>query len=72
MLPAYYRQEWEEDMVAAFLESMDSDDPETNEYNADHGRPSLAEIASVVCMPYGCVVVGTQPARRGRPRLPVW
>lgn len=45
LLPAAYRQQWEEEMVATFLDSVDTGDPETNE---DHGRLSLSEIASVV------------------------
>jgi hypothetical protein len=28
LLPGYYRQRWEEDMVAAFLDSWTSGDPE--------------------------------------------
>ncbi|MFU8875781.1 hypothetical protein [Micromonospora sp. SL4-19] len=50
LLPAAYRQQWEDDMVAAFLDSMDNDDPETAAYIADYGRPSLAEIASIVSL----------------------
>ncbi len=50
LLPAAYRQEWEDDMVAAFLESMDTGDPETTAYLADHGRPSLSEAASIVAL----------------------
>lgn len=50
LLPAAYRQEWEDDMVAAFLDSMDTGDPETTEYAADYGRPSLSEVASIVSL----------------------
>ncbi|MEU2615958.1 hypothetical protein ABZ570_30965 [Micromonospora sp. NPDC007271] len=50
LLPAAYRQQWEDDMVAAFLESMDNDDPEDAAYIADHGRPSLAEVASIMSL----------------------
>ena len=50
LLPAAYRQEWEDEMVAAFLESMNTGDPETDEYLADHGRPSLSEVASVLSL----------------------
>ncbi|MFD6751920.1 hypothetical protein [Micromonospora gifhornensis] len=50
LLPAAYRQEWEDDMVAAFLESMDTGDPETTAYLADYGRPSLSEAASIVAL----------------------
>ncbi|MGK5741455.1 hypothetical protein [Micromonospora sp. URMC 103] len=50
LLPAAYRQEWEDDMVAAFLRSMDTGDPETTAYAADYGRPSLSEVASIVSL----------------------
>lgn len=50
LLPAAYRQVWEEEMVAAFLESMERDDPEENEYLADYGRPSWSEVASVLAL----------------------
>ena len=50
LLPAAYRQEWEDDMVAAFLDSMDTGDPETTAYAADYGRPSLSEVASIVSL----------------------
>lgn len=48
MLPASYRKAWEEDMVATFLASMNTDDAEDGEYLADYGRPSWSEVASVV------------------------
>jgi hypothetical protein len=48
VLPAGYRQMWEEDMVAAFLLSVDTDDPDEAEYLADYGRPSWPEVASVL------------------------
>jgi hypothetical protein len=47
LLPRQYRQAWADDMVAAFLESMQSTDPETTAYLRDYGRPSVAEVASV-------------------------
>ncbi|SCG49716.1 hypothetical protein [Micromonospora coxensis] len=50
VLPAAYRQDWEDDMVAAFLDSMETDDPETTAYVADYGRPSLSEVASIVSL----------------------
>ncbi|TBL45041.1 hypothetical protein EYA84_01095 [Verrucosispora sp. SN26_14.1] len=50
LLPTAYRQEWEDDMVAAFLDSMDTGDPETAEYLADYGRPSLSEVASIASL----------------------
>jgi hypothetical protein len=50
LLPASYRKVWEEDMVATFLESMDTDDAEAAEYLADFGRPSWSEVASVAAL----------------------
>lgn len=50
LLPASYRQAWEEDMVATFLESEQPEDAEEAEFAADHGRPSWAEVASVVAL----------------------
>lgn len=50
LLPVDYRREWEDDMVAAFLESMDTGDAETTAYAADYGRPHLSEVASVIAL----------------------
>jgi hypothetical protein len=50
LLPAPYRAAWEQEMVAAFLESMATDDPEDADYLADYGRPSWSEMASVVAL----------------------
>lgn len=50
MLPASYRQEWEDEMVATFLASMDTDDRDEAEYRADFGRPGISEVASVAAL----------------------
>jgi hypothetical protein len=50
VLPAAYRKAWEEDMVATFLDSVDSDDAEAAEYAADYGRPSWSEVATVASL----------------------
>ncbi len=50
LLPASYREIWEEDMVSAFLASVHTDDPEDAEYMADFGRPAWSEVASVVAL----------------------
>ena len=47
-LPAAYRARWEEEMVATFLASMATDDPDEAEYLGDYGRPSWSEVASVM------------------------
>jgi len=48
--PASYREAWEEDMVGAFLASVQTDDPEADDYLADYGRPGWAEVASVLAL----------------------
>jgi hypothetical protein len=48
ILPADYRAAWEEEMVATFLAAELPDDPEDAEYQAEFGRPGIAEVASVV------------------------
>lgn len=52
ILPADYRADWEEEMVATFLAAELSDDrfddPEDAEVHAELGRPGLSEMASVL------------------------
>jgi hypothetical protein len=50
ILPAGYRAEWEEEMVATFLQSMATDDADDAEYLADDGRPGWSEVASVAAL----------------------
>jgi hypothetical protein len=64
LLPAGYRQVWQEDMVAAFLASTATGDPETDEYLADYGRPGLAEVASVAALAARLRLGTDAPARR--------
>src|SRR5262249_61378964 len=47
LLPCWYREQWEEDMVAAFLDSWLTGDPEADEYITKAAGPSWAEVASV-------------------------
>jgi hypothetical protein len=47
LLPGWYRQRWEQDMVAAFLDGWLTGDPEADEYIAWAAGPSWAEVASV-------------------------
>src|SRR5262252_7911651 len=47
LLPGYYRQRWEEDMVAAFLDSWHSGDPEDDEWAPEFCKPTWGEVASV-------------------------
>src|ERR1700723_3667897 len=47
LLPGWYRQRWEQDMVAAFLDSWLTGDPAADEFIGKVAWPSSAEIASV-------------------------
>ncbi len=47
LLPGWYRQRWEEDMVAAFLDSWLTGDPDADAYITRAAGPSWAEVASV-------------------------
>jgi hypothetical protein len=48
LLPGYYRDTWEDDMVGAFLDSRMTGDPDEDEYVTEFGRPTWPEIVSVV------------------------
>jgi hypothetical protein len=50
LLPAAYLREWEDEMVATFLESVRVDDPDDAAYLADFGRPGWSETASVAAL----------------------
>ena len=50
LLPAPYREIWEEDMVSTFLASMATDDREEADFIADYGRPGWPEVASIVAL----------------------
>jgi hypothetical protein len=47
LLPGWYRQQWEQDMVAAFLDGWLTGDPEADAYINEVAWPSVAEITSV-------------------------
>ena len=72
LLPGYYRDKWEEDMVAAFLDSRLTGDPEEDEYIIEFGRrPGRRSPAWPAWRP-GCTWVvrarraGTSPGDRQR------
>jgi hypothetical protein len=69
ILPAAYRADWEEEMVATFLAGMASDDPEDAEYVAEFGRPGLSEVASVVGLAVRLRLPALGYARTDRDRL---
>ena len=45
LLPGYYRDQWEEDMVAAFLDSWLTGDPDEDSVTMEYDRPSRPEVA---------------------------
>ena len=47
LLPGWYRDKWEQDMVAAFLDTRLCGDPEADEYVSKAAWPGWAEVASV-------------------------
>jgi hypothetical protein len=47
LLPGWYRERWEEDMTAAFLDSWLTGDPGADAYISRVARPGWAEVASV-------------------------
>ncbi|MFI6823115.1 hypothetical protein ACIBJE_19480 [Micromonospora sp. NPDC050187] len=68
LLPAAYRQRWEEDMVAAYLDSVDTGDPETTADILDCGRPNLSEVASIVSLAVRLRLGGTDAPPRAYAR----
>ncbi len=64
LLPGWYRAQWEEDMVAAFLDSWLTGDPEADEYITRTAGPSLAETASVAGLAARLYVTGAGAPRR--------
>jgi hypothetical protein len=64
LLPGYYREKWEEDMVAAFLDSALTDDPDEDEIITEFGRPSWPEVASVAGLAARLYLGGAGAPRR--------
>ena len=64
LLPGYYRQRWEQDMVAAFMDSALTGDPDEDELIAEYGRPSWPELASVAGLAARLYLGGTGAPRR--------
>ena len=64
LLPGYYREQWEEDMVAAFLDSWLTGDPEADEYIIEFGRPGWPEVASVAGLAARLYLGGAGAPRR--------
>jgi hypothetical protein len=64
LLPRWYRQQWEQDMVAAFLDSWLTGDPYTDECVLEFCKPAWQEVASVVALAVRLHLVGPGTSRR--------
>lgn len=64
LLPGWYRQRWEQDMVAAFLDGWLTGDPETDAYISRAAGPGWAEVASVAGLAARLYLGGRDTPRR--------
>jgi hypothetical protein len=64
LLPGYYRDTWEEDMVAAFLDSWLTGDPEEDQAVLEFCKPTWAEVASVAGLAVRLYLGGASAPRR--------
>jgi hypothetical protein len=64
LLPRYYRDLWEEDMVSAFLDSWLIGEPEADAAILEFCKPTWPEIASVACLAVRLYLGGTGAPRR--------
>jgi hypothetical protein len=64
LLPGYYRERWEEDMVAAFLDSWHSGDPDDDEWALEFCKPTWPEVASVAGLAARLYLGGATAPRR--------
>jgi hypothetical protein len=64
VLPGYYRAKWEEDMVAAFLDSWLTGDPDEDSVTMEYDRPTRAETASVIGLAARLYLGGAGAPRR--------
>jgi hypothetical protein len=67
LLPGYYRDRWEEDMVAAFLDSRLTGDPDEDEFILEFSRPAWPawpEVASVAGLAARLYLGGAGAPRR--------
>lgn len=64
LLPASYREVWEDDMVATYLTSVATDDLEEAQFRADFGRPSWSEVASVLALAVRLRIGGVAGSRQ--------
>lgn len=64
LLPGYYRDKWEDDMVAAFLDSRLTGDVDKDVYVVLDGRPGWPEVASVIGLAARLYLGGAAAPRR--------
>jgi hypothetical protein len=64
LLPGYYGDTWEEDMVAAFLDSWLTGDPDEDSVTMEFDRPSWPEVASVAGLAARLYLGGAGTPRR--------
>jgi hypothetical protein len=64
LLPGWYRQQWEDDMVAAFLDSWQSGDPEDDAWALEFCKPTWPEVASVAGLAVRLYLGGAGAPRR--------
>ena len=64
LLPGYYRDAWEEDMVAAFLDGWLTGDTDEDSVTMEYARPGRAEIASVAALAARLYLGGLGAPRR--------
>jgi len=64
LLPGYYRDRWEEDMVAAFLDSWLTGDPSDDDAILEFCKPTWGEVASVVALAARLYLGGAATPRR--------
>jgi hypothetical protein len=64
LLPRYYRDKWEEDMVAAFLDGWLTGDPDEDSVTMEYDRPTRQEVVSVVGLAARLYLGGVGTPRR--------
>jgi hypothetical protein len=64
LLPRYYRDKWEEDMVAAFLDGWLTGDPDEDSVTMEYDRPTRQEVVSVIGLAARLRFGGTGAPRR--------
>ena len=64
LLPGYYREAWEQDMVAAFLDTWMTGDPDEDSVTMEFDRPGWREVVSVAALAARLYLGGVGAARR--------